>query len=49
MYGHEKVVKLLLEHGVDPNYKGFAHVHSSSTALLLASYKGNEAVVKLLL
>jgi ankyrin repeat protein len=45
-YGHEAVVKLLLEKGADLETKGNMY---SRTPLSLAAQYGHEAVVKLLL
>jgi hypothetical protein len=44
-YGQPRVVKLLLEHGADPNAKS----KQGFTALMMAARDGNPEIVKLLL
>ncbi|GKZ25828.1 hypothetical protein AbraIFM66951_002829 [Aspergillus brasiliensis] len=44
--GHYAVLKLLLEHGADPNYQTQARL---GTPLMLLAWKGNSAAVSLLL
>jgi ankyrin repeat protein len=47
--GHEAVVKLLLEKGVDPNLKPTSGYSDGRTPLSIAAAVGHEKVVKLLL
>ncbi|KAJ5192153.1 hypothetical protein N7449_008295 [Penicillium cf. viridicatum] len=57
IYGHEPVVRLLLEYGVDPNSTGNwlryppsdAYSYEANSPLILAASRGHEDVVRLLL